>query len=240
MMKKLLLIMLILLLVACNNATSNLNSENQTIPKDLEQAKIKEENNSVIQTIDIQSDADVLVNLSDPKVMYSISDAVVLLRIDEIEEDTNLNILKIGTSKYRDKIYTPGTATVLKVFKGNLKEGSIPFVRVGGVLPYDQWILGQEDSDKLNKVREEFNPGVLTKNIMVRQVSEVDVPVEKGKIYLAYVSTKYPITIISFEHFGFREVKDLDVSNLSKIDFNEVKVKDNQTREWVSLSELIN
>ena len=196
------------------------------------------------QTIlNVTSSFELLHDLSNAGVMYNLSDYIAIIKIDSIDGFSNINKV---SNEYISNPYTYGEASVLYTLKGNINQSKIDFVRTGGVLPYDEWIKGDVDPDKLEYVREENGLGnTPTNNIFINYSVEDDITIEEGKIYLAYMShdsdfnTNNEYTIQGFQ-FGLREVQQTNTSAYSTNSIQNINIKNNVTGQWEKLSQIVN
>lgn len=141
---------------------------------------------------------------------------------------------------------TVGTIKVVKVLKGDLKEDSIHFVRVGGTLPLSEYekSLPEPHREKvgLNKI-----PQQEKKNRFVTEIMDGDIEIEEGKTYLIYTSyaTDYERYSIQFLQYGLREVESSSLNmdtNKRTLDSNEYEtiiVKNNKTGNYEKLSSVL-
>ncbi len=174
-------------------------------------------------------------DISNSKILADISDYIAIIKIDTIDGVSNKNNL---TGKYFAHPYTYVTATVLNVLKGDISTPIINYVRLGGSIPYDEWIKGDVDPNKMEIIRRKNGlSNVSTKNIMVNYKVENDIEIEMGKTYLVYMiqnpSNEYNIRGVQY---GLREVQE---DGLSTNSLSSIKIKNNDTGNWEDLSEVV-
>ena len=179
--------------------------------------------------MDITTMSDSLYNISDNKVLESLSDYIAIVKIESIDGSSNINR---KTKEPVISIYTYGKAKVIETIKGNLTN-SIKFTRSGGEMPYDEWLRGDIDPQKIESVRKDANLDEEdTSKIIVRYKEIGDIDLEVNKTYLVYMSQSEEFNfdneyiIIGFQ-YGLREVKDN-------------KVKNNDTGKWENISNILN
>lgn len=187
----------------------------------------------------VSSRADLLYDISDNNVLAEISDCIALIKIDEITGVDNKNRL---TGDYISTSYTYGKARVLRVFKGDIGTTEIGFVRDGGILPYNEWIKGQVDPDKLIRMRREAGiSDSETDNMVVNYMPQGDISIESGKTYLVYMfrnpdfNLENEYTIQGYQ-YGLRELRQTNTSTQST---SEMYVKNNTTGEWEALTGIL-
>lgn len=192
--------------------------------------------------IKVSSHFDGIYDLSDNKVMSEISDYIALIKVDSIEGVSNINR---QSGEYISVPYTYGKATVIAEYKGQFEKKTIDFVRDGGTLPYDEWIKGDSDPEKMKRVREEAGLGnVSTKNLQVEYQMENDILLEEGKTYLMFLFQNPTFNsenefIIHGYQYGLRELQQTNVSSYSVQNSSSLKVKNNMTGEWESLFDVV-
>lgn len=233
----LLFVALILVTSGCSAEESgNLTSASNDLST-VSDVKILTESPQNIMTV--SSHADLLYDISDNNVLAEISDCIALVRVDEITGVSNKNRL---TGNYISTSYTYGKARVLKVFKGNIGTAEIGFVRDGGILPYDEWIKGQENTEKLIRMRREAGiPDSETDNMFVNYMPQGDISIESGKTYLVYMFRNPEFNleneyIIQGYQFGLRELRQ---NSIGAQNATELHVKNNVSGEWEAISDIL-
>jgi len=164
----------ILLLLIVGGICIALNDKDNKL-KDL----IKDENGKYLFGVTL--DVDLSLNLENTEIMYELVDFVALVRIDSVDGVTNFNpILKEYVMPY-----SYGKATVLQLFKGKIENDVIEYTRGGGTMPYDEWIKGEDNPEKLLELKEksEFK-NIPNSKIVVQTGLNGDITLEIGKIYL--------------------------------------------------------
>lgn len=158
-----------------------------------------------------------------PEYMQSISDSIVIGRIDTVRD---------ADMKYNDVVgYTYGRLTVLHVLSGNLSVGEeIEYAKPGGVIEYSKWNATQPQADQ------EKRAYLLDKNneqapAYVDILLENDIHEEAGKSYLIYL--KFSDDMNRYEVIGLgnglREVIGLDRNTQDISSLEKLKIKNNTT-----------
>lgn len=222
--------------------SDNTKNQNEIADENNKNNAIENANNK--QIINISSSFDLAYDLNDSKVMYDLSEYIAIVKIDSIDGTSNFNKI---TNKYISHPYTYGTATVLKMLKGNIKSSTFNFIRTGGLIAYDDYVKGDIDPNKLESVRKEYGTeNISTKDLYVDYKVQGDIEIEKGKLYLVYMShnsnfnTENEYNIFGYQ-FGLREIQQSSnlVNSIQKdLDLN-LKVKNNITNQWVKLQEVL-
>ncbi len=178
-------------------------------------------------------------DISDNNVLAEISDYIALIQIDEITGVSNKNRL---TGSYISTSYTYGKARVLKAFKGDIGTTEIGFVRDGGIIPYNEWIKGQEDPDKLIRMRRESGiSDAETDDMFVDYMPQGDITIESGKTYLVYMFRNPEFNLeneysIQGYQYGLRELRQ---NGNAAQNTSDLYVKNNTTGKWEALSDIL-
>lgn len=118
--------------------------------------------------------------------------------------------------------------------KGNIS-GNFNWSRMGGVLPFTEWIKGDPSPKKIINLRRKA--GLTEDDDKKDMVDDRDIEIESGKYYLAFLSGKdeekdgYGIIGI---HYGLREVKRGE-----NLDMSSLLVVDNETGKWEKISDVL-
>lgn len=203
--------------------------------------KQKDESASSNNVLNVTSVFDLAYDISNSKVLANHSTYIALIKIDSIDGVTNIN-RKTGNPVSGP--YSFGKATVIKNIKGNIPNKNIEFSRMGGEMPYDEWIKGDIDPAKIESVRKEAGlDKVSTKDIKVIYKVEGDIEIEENKTYLVYMnqdlqSNKENEYSIQGFQYGLREILVKDGYNINGVE--NQKVKNNDTGKWEKLSSVVN
>ncbi len=177
-----------------------------------------------------------------PESLYEDAKYVAIVKIESIDgADTYNHVLDMYVLPY-----TYGKMKILKVIKGDIKEGSIVnFNRLGGRVTLEQWYNSMSKSEQ--EVFDKYNPTTVFK-IPYEKVDyrfESDISVKSGKIYLVYFS-EYSVRLdeeteygIRYFEYGLREVKNQKITDYSNIDLDKIEVLDNHSGKYERVSEVI-
>ena len=160
-------------------------------------------------------------NISDPKVLRELVDAVVIARISKIEGGNNYNPLE----KVYTLITTIGQMEDKQVIAGDLKPGTLPFIRDGGMISAFEYEKGLQDEDPAKKTLAKMSTEE-KKNKYVKDFLNDDIELEAGKTYLCYIAYNkdYQRYSIGGYQYGTREY-----------DEKTNTFKNNETGEWEKL-----
>lgn len=208
--------------------TINSQSKLNTKTKKINNNDMKNEESEEYTYMDFTTSTDLLYDISDNKILEKLSDYIAIIKIESIDGSTNINR---KTKEPVIDIYSYGKAKVIETIKGKLAS-NIKFTRSGGSMPYDEWLKGDIDPQKIESVRKESNLEKKdTKKIIVRYKNMGDIDLEVNKTYLVYMSQSKEFNydneyIITGFQYGLREVKDK-------------KVKNNDTGKWEQISDVV-
>lgn len=217
--------------VNSKKTTQTANSENQV--DNTEIAKNDDTINNKIAPEDIvlnySSDADFIIDITDPEVRYNDCEAIIIGTVESIDGTTNYNPKK----DVYTVIQTYGTVKVDKVIKGNIENNKIiPFIRSGGIISVSEYEKGLNDAqkEKINILKTMSNEEKKQKYVSYKAVNDIDI--EKGKTYLMYLEydedqEKYGIL---YYEYGLMEADTNTINN------DVIKVKDNVKQEWENFS----
>lgn len=213
----------VLFLTGCSQKTTSIIKDENTYYSYVD--KISSDN---IQKLDVSAE---LVNEYTPQYMKSISDAVVIGRVDSIDS---------ADMEYNQVVgYTYGTITIQNVLYGNMQiEDKIEYAKPGGIIQYTAWSKAQpvEDQEKRAYLSNKNNESVPE---YVDILLENDIHIEAGKSYLMYV--KYSQDMKKYEIVGLgnglREIEGTTKSNMRNID--DLMIKNNNTQANESLTSYV-
>ncbi|MEF9967791.1 hypothetical protein [Anaerorhabdus sp.] len=191
-------------------------------------------------TLFIQSQADMSIDLRDPKVVAANSDSIVIATIQSIDGGDILNKVK-GTYCHP---YTYGTMIIESTIKGDLESGTeVKYTRMGGIVSFNKYLssLPTAKRDKLLSQPQASN---------VQYVDYTfgdDIEIEVGKTYLMYLIDPENSIVdpnayrITMWQGGMREVRGNNVnSDLRSASLNEIQIYNNFTNEWENLDTILN
>ena len=189
------------------------------------------------KTQGVTSAADIADDPSDPEVMAPRATDIALVYINSIDGCDNQDET---TGEYVYP-YTYGKLTVLQVFKGPLTDGSqISFSRMGGTVTVDAYAAGMYENER-EKFLAHINPDLE----YITQRFEDDIDIEVGKTYLAYMFNPEEGNVPRENEYalfgwqgGIREAAD-SPSVLSEESTSEIRVLNNYTGEWETLSNIL-
>ncbi len=190
--------------------------------------------------IEVTPSFDSLYNFADINVLAKQSDYIALITVDTVLGVSNVNKI---TNEHISTPYTYGKVTVLKTLKGEFNEKEIKFCRLGGQLPYKEWIKGDEDPKKLESVRAELGMSKISdKDIVIEYRIKDDIKIEEGKTYLAFMYHNPDFNeqneyVIHGYQFGLRETEV--EQNVSKQSIGSIQIKNNDTGNWERISSVL-
>ena len=194
--------------------------------------------NNYVPLINATASIDVMF----PKSLYEDAKYVAIVKIESIDgADTYNPVLDMYVLPY-----TYGKMKILKVIKGDIKEGSIVnFNRLGGRVTLEQWYNSMSKSEQ--EAFDKYNPTTVFE-IPYKKVDyrfESDISVKSGKIYLVYFS-EYSVRSeeeieygMRYFEYGLREVKNQKITDYSNIDLDKIEVLDNHSGKYERVSEVI-
>jgi len=176
------------------------------------------------------TDCSPCYDYSDSKVIYELSDYIAIIKVNSIDSVTN-SIEQLGVN-------TNGTATIIGMLKGNIKDKKIAFKRSGGILSYQDYINGEHP-------KEGIIPPNDPENLMVDARYRGDIDIKEGRVYLAYISKLDGYKdknlngyYIMYHQYGLREIQDM-CSEITIKDIKDLKVRNNDTDKWESIKDVI-
>lgn len=220
-----------------NNILFDNTKNNSNKDTEIENEKVESEKS----TLRFESFIDLASDYSDSRILTDSFKYIALIRIDSIDGVDNYDTV---INQYVSP-YTYGKATVLKVLKGEVNQEQIGFRRLGGKMPFDEWIKGDEAPEKIMKIREESGlKNVPTKDIIVDSGVSGDIDIEEGKTYLAFLEYDKSLNKeneywIGGLQYGLRETQQSDVSAYTTQNTTDLKVKNNITGEWENISDVV-
>ncbi len=168
--------------------------------------------------------------------MYDNHEFIAIIQVDKLNSATTY---REKTDEYI-KPYTSGEAKVLKVLKGNFESSRISFLRLGGIVSFDDYTKSLYPEAR-EKIIESLGSESYT---YVEEKSKNDIEIENSKTYLVYMNrndkfhNKNEYTIEAFE-YGLREVKLNTNTKSLNINSNEILIKNNKTNEYESIDKAI-
>lgn len=204
------------------------------------------ENKDII--LDLKSELNYAINIGDSSVRNKNAEYIIIGTVDSIDGGVNYN----PTTKEYTAIQTIGNIKVNKIIKGNIDDEKISFIRLGGIIEFQEYEKGLNNAQK-SKLETLDSISTLSveekANKYVSYSVNDDISIEKGKTYLMYLNynedyDRYGIVFVSE---GLREIQETNISNarnmsskeLSTQDKQNIKVKNNRTGEYESISEVL-
>ncbi len=188
----------------------------------------------------LTTDLDLAYDFSDNKIRKEHAKYAVLAKVKSIDGCTNYN----KTQKEYTAVMTYGNIEVLSVLKGEIKDKTIPFIKLGGEISFEEYEKGLEDSQKEKLDLTSKLTVTEKKTSYVSYYPNEDVKLEEGKIYLMYLNynSDYDKYVCEFLQYGTREVEPSTIQLKKSINsetrvenLNNVKVKNNETGKFESL-----
>ena len=169
-------------------------------------------------------------DLNDALCNFENADHVIIGRILSIDGGSNVNEIDGGYTSP----YTFGVLEVMREFKGEFETSEISYVRIGGIVPYEDYYasLSPSQQEKRDNLGDEPE--------YMKLVFENDVEIEPGKVYLMYLKesvTNPDYYAIVFLQAGLREIDE--ESAASATSDGQIRVYNNITQQWDTLSEVI-
>lgn len=184
-------------------------------------------------------------DISNNELRAENSDFIIIGTVKNIDGAINYNA--------KENIYTMtqtiGEVEINKIIKGNIQESTIPFIRLGGTIKFSEYekSLLESQKNKLELVKTLTEEEKETKYV-VDEIAD-DISIENGKTYLMYLKydSDYDRYGIVYVGQGLREVqttnnakvKSSTTMKLTTEDTHEIKVKNNDTGEYESLSDVV-
>lgn len=180
----------------------------------------------VLTTVSI---ADMQGNVNDALNNFEYADHVVIGRVLSIDGGSNVNEYTGGYTYP----YTYGTVEVLKEYKGSFEDNLISYVRVGGIISYEDYYssLSVAQKEKRNYLGNEPE--------YVERYFEDDIKIEPGKVYLMYLNesaSKENHYAIVFLQGGLREIDETSVVDSAD---SQLRVYNNCEQKWEKLEDVL-
>lgn len=182
------------------------------------------------------------IDISDITALKNFSTNVFIATVDTID----------GCSTTASGDYSPfpsiyGKLTILENLRGEIKNKTISFIRLGGVISMAD--LEKDAPQELIENREKHRLEAASENIdkentYVNYMEKDDIQLEAGKTYLFFATyiPKANVYGINGAQYGAREILNVKTNKTVFRTMPEIKnlqVKNNNTNEYESLSNLI-
>lgn len=220
-----LLVSLVLSISACQTKSEigdEIKTDNYNAYADIDMSK----------TLSLSSEAEVNLVISDSEEMYNTATHVALVHVNSIDGGSNIN----EQTKEYCYPYTYGKMTIIESYKGDLsKDQSIEYVRMGGIISYDDYYssLYASQQEKMGQLE--------NKPEYVKMKFGEDIDIEVGKDYLVYLDNREDedvklahqnaYGVIGWEG-GLREVNTTATTRSSN---TSVQLYNNITNQWENL-----
>ncbi len=194
-------------------------------------------NDDVVIDINQYAYVEYLYDLNDKNVLTDLFDYIAIIKIKSVDGVDNYDYV---SNDYVSP-YTYGKAEVLKVIKGNISNKEISYNRLGGKISFTKYIEGEEykpvDFKRIYNIS-----NIDDSKIIINATYSKDIDIEPGKIYLAFLEYKEGVNReneywIGGMEYGLRELSD---SNISINNIDTIKVRNNTTKKYESINEVIN
>ena len=195
--------------------------------------------------LDLVSDLNYAIDTSKSDVRNENAEFIVIGKVESLEGATNYN----PTTKEYTDIQTIGNIKIEKVIKGNLDKKTIPFIRTGGIIKFEEYEKELKDAQRNKLQTLDAVKTLTTEEKQTKYVSSTirdNISVENGKTYLMYLNyvEDYDRYGLVFLQDGLREVdvsnsKNLELNVLSAENYVNIKVKNNNTGKFECLSDVL-
>lgn len=185
------------------------------------------------------TNASYTIDITDNDVIGDLAQYIIIGTVEKIDGVTNYN----PTTQNYGRARTVGTIQINTVLKGNIEEETIPFIRVGGVIPFSEYEKIEPEANRIkmgwDKMSQEEK-----ESIYVYDMVGDDIFIQEGKTYLMYLSyiEDYERYAIHFAQYGLREVDITMTNNLNSInsnDYSNIKVRNNENGQFESLDSIL-
>ncbi|MEF9920409.1 hypothetical protein [Anaerorhabdus sp.] len=173
------------------------------------------------------------IDPNDAGDMYSASEYIAIARVISIDGGDSIN----EESGNFCKPHTYGKLEILNVYKGDLQEKEIGYVRSGGIITYQAYYDGLSEGSKRSAPKpDEYEYSY------VKEYQEGDIEIEVGEIYLVYLTK----TEIKSGHYliigwqgGLRKVRMDNVDSLQEVSNQQIEVYNNKKECWETLDQVL-
>ena len=209
-----------------NNENQDKNENIIAIPEKIEESQI------IMNEV---SDASYIIDISDNDLIASKAQYIIIGTVTSIDEVTNYN----PETKHHVMTRTVGNVKVQKVLKGDLNKETIPFIRLGGIIPLSEYekTLPEAHKEKtgLTKMSQEEK-----EKQYVLEMMGGDIEIEKDKTYLMYMTYRedYGRYAINFMQYGLREIETTG-NNINTQSNNNIMVRNNTNGQFETLNSIL-
>lgn len=184
-----------------------------------------------------------IIDISNFEAIRDFSSHIFIATVDSIDGCST-----IATGQYSPFPTIYGKITILKTYKGEIKEKSISFVRLGGIISLEDLDKNAPTEIIENRKKHRIETGqenIDMKKTYIKYVEKNDIELEAGRTYLFFASyiPQSNVYGINGAQYGAREINQKITNKKvfrSMPDESTLEVKNNDTKENESLIELIN
>lgn len=238
--KNIFLVATIILIAACIIVYISSNMKEQ-------EKELAQKNNIVLSNTNTEihnTDKDIVLDFSMesdytmPESLNNSSSYIIIGKIKSIDGGINYN-------KEKDIYTLPqtiGTIEISKVIKGEISENNIPFIRVGGIVTFEEYEKSLVENQKIKLELSRTLSAEEKKEKYVSAYESEDIKPEVGKEYLMYLCFDEDYNRYNIQYFncGLREIEKNSKNSISTMSTQEVNVKNNNTGKYEKLSDVLN
>lgn len=209
-----------------NNENQDKNENIIAIPEKIEEFQI------IMNEV---SDASYIIDISDNDVIASKAQYIIIGTVTSIDGVTNYN----PETKYYVMTRTVGNVKVQKVLKGDLNKETIPFIRLGGIIPLSEYEKTLPETHKEKTGLTKMSQDEKEKQYVL-EMMEGDIEIEKDKTYLMYMTYRedYGRYAINFMQYGLREIETTG-NNINTQSNNNIMVRNNTNGQFETLNSIL-
>lgn len=211
------------------NRTSKTNHKQQ---EEINKPKTKDKKVSIdAKTYNVSYIIDYAVDISSKEVLNKYN-YIAIIKVTSLDGAYNKD-----DDGNRTMVFTKGKAKLIYSIKGDIKDTTLNFKRLGGTMKWDDWIKNEVDPEKIIDTAKASGHTNLS-NYIVNDYPLNDIKLEEGKTYLAFMDKdKYNHYFIRALQYGLREVKE--TSNINKDNIKSIMVKDNDKNNWINITDIV-
>lgn len=183
------------------------------------------------KTYNVSYVVDYAVDISSKEVLNKY-DYIAIIKVTSLDGAYNKD-----DDGNKTLVFTKGKAKLIYSIKGDIKDNTLNFKRLGGTMKWDDWINNEIDPEKIIKTAKASGYTDLS-NYIVNDYPIDDIKLEEGKTYLAFMDKdKDNHYYIRALQYGLREVKE--TSNINKDNIKNLLVKDNDKNSWINIRDVV-
>lgn len=173
------------------------------------------------------------IDPNDAGDIYSISEYIAIARVISIDGGNNINE---ETGNFC-KPHTYGKLEILNVYKGDIEEKEIGYIRNGGIITYQAYYDGLSEGSKRSAPKpDEYEYSYF------KEYQEGDIEIEVGEVYLVYLiktSVKPGYYSIIGWQGGLRKVRMDNIDSLQEVPSEQIEVYNNKKECWETLDQVL-